>query len=205
MRVSLPGQDILCTSPSWNSSSSVLAEQNLTLILLPRSLLGNMQATHVKEGMKMKALHMLPFYSVKVGDNQAVTCQGWPSSGVKREVLLLPVLWVDKTSSSPLSFLLFLISLLAVTCHKSSRCNVCLWYGENNRSFAWNGLAWQLSRGVLDLNTKIPIWEHWQGSVCCSSSMQQNCLFYLAFLSLLERNLFCYTWQHQGYSTACLA
>lgn len=141
------------------------------------------------------------FCSVRVGDNQAVTCRGWPSSGGKKEVSLLPVFWVGKTSSSPLSFLL-LISLLAVTHHKPSCYNVCLWYGEHNRSFAWDGLAWWLSRGVfrcivcsgacVDLNTKIPVWEHWQGSVCCSSSMQQIAYFILHF---------CHCWEGICFAT----
>lgn len=48
--------------PSWNSSMSVLAMQILSLILVPWSLLGKVQTVCVKQGMKMKTLHMHPFY-----------------------------------------------------------------------------------------------------------------------------------------------
>lgn len=78
--VYLPRQHVLCTPPSWNSSRCVLAKQILPLILVPCSLLGKVQASRRKHSMKMKILDMPPSFSLRVGNNQAVTCWGWPSS-----------------------------------------------------------------------------------------------------------------------------
>lgn len=129
----------------------------------------------------------------------------------KREVSPLPILWEDKASSFPLSLLL-LICLPAVTCHNLPCCNFCLQYGQK-LCMGWTGLTILqscsktncLSQSLCTLNTKIPIRKCFQGSVCCSNSTQQNRLFYLAFLSLLGRNLFHCTWQHHCYSTGCSA
>lgn len=56
--------------------TSRLAKQILPLILVQSSLLGKVQTAHVKRGMKMKALHMHPFYSLRAENNQAVICRG---------------------------------------------------------------------------------------------------------------------------------
>lgn len=123
--VCLPRQHVLCTPPSWNSSRCVLAKQILPLILVPCPLLGKVQASRRKHSMKTKILDMPPSCSLRVGNNQAVTCWGWPSSRGRREVSPLPILWEEEISSFPLSFLL-IFCLPAVPSHSLPCCNVYL-------------------------------------------------------------------------------
>lgn len=156
-----------------------LAKQILPLILVPYSLLRKVQAACMKYSMKMK------YCSLRVGNNKAVTFIWGKTESITTPHSLGDVLL-------PLGFyLLFCFPAVHVTAFPA-----LTFASAGDRSSAKDGQAWGFYRGVykwiaspgvcVHLKIKTPIQWTFQGSLHCSSSVLQYCLFYLAFLSCWE-------------------